>query len=70
MYTHRKIDCVDNVLVDNSNCLKSCSGLVVTSYSESRKDENNVKSGFPVMAAYNRYKKVTTYPSGHNGNIR
>ena len=60
---------MENVLVEKSNCLKSCSGLVVTSLSESKQEENKVESVFSVIAAYNRYKKITHYPSGHNGNI-
>ena len=31
-----QLECVKNILVDNSGCLKQCSGLLVTSYDQDR----------------------------------
>ena len=62
----QELDCVNNVKVDTSSCLKPCSGLIVTSFAKS-KLENDLETLFPILGHYNDYKKVTTYPSGANG---
>ena len=62
----QELECVKNVEVDTSSCLKPCSGLIVTSFykSELKKD---LETLFPIFGEYNNYKKVTTYPSVVDG---
>ena len=45
--------------------MKSCSGLIVTNFlkTEANKDLDML----PLFEKYNKYKKITQYPSGHNG---
>ena len=50
-----------NLKIDTSSCLKPCSGLIVTSFSKS-KLENDLETLFPIIREYNFYKRVTTYP--------
>ena len=59
-------DCVNNVKVDTSSCLKPCSGLIVTSFVKSEL-KKNLETLFPIFGQYKLYKKVTTYPSLANG---
>ena len=56
---------MNNVKVDNSSCLKSCSGFIVSSFAKSEPNKN-LESLFPIFREYNNYKNVTTYPSGAN----
>ena len=62
----QELDCVKNMKVDTSSCLKPCSGLVVTSFakSELKKDLGTL---FPILGEYNLFKRVTTYPSKADG---
>ena len=62
----QELDCVNNVKVDTSSCLKPCSGLIVTSFAKS-KSENDLETSFPIFGDYNTYKIVTSYPSVANG---
>ena len=62
------IHCANNVTVDSSNCLKPCTGLIVTSYSKSN-EEMDLEKLFPFLKAYDKYKKLTPFPSGYYGNI-
>ena len=57
------MQCVSNINVDNSKCLKPCSGLIVTSLSkeDSNKEFENLNS---IIEDYNIYKKITQYPAG------
>ena len=50
-----------NLKIDTSSCLKPCSGLIVTSFSKS-KLENDLETLFPIIREYNFYKRVTRYP--------
>ena len=63
----KEIDCVKSVKVDTKNCLKPCSGLIVTSFSEN-KVKKNVENLFPSLEDYNNYKKISKYPSEYPGN--
>ena len=60
------MECVNNVVVNNSGCLKPCSGLIVTSFSKSNlnKDLEEMQA---LSKAYNNYKKITEYPPGYTG---
>ena len=62
----QELDCVNNVKVDTSSCLKSCSGLIVTSFAKSEL-KTDLETLFPIFKEYNKYKKVTSFPSGANG---
>ena len=66
-----KLQCVENIEVpSSSSCLKSCSGLMVTSFVKSR--ENKDFEGFisKDIDDYNVYKINTKYPSGFEGNTQ
>ena len=58
----QELDCVNNVKVDTSSCLKACSGLIVTSFAKSEL-KKDLESLFPIFGDYKLYKKVTTYPA-------
>ena len=49
-----------------SNCVKPCSGVIVTSFSKSQPDKT-LEDVFPIYEAYNSYKKVTLYPLWSSG---
>ena len=51
----------------NSDCMKPCSGLVITSFTESKLNKNldNMPS---TISDYESYKKVTEFPAGYYGN--
>ena len=57
------MECVNSVTVEPSQCLKPCSGLIVTSISKSKLDKN-WEDLQPIFRDYNEYKKVTPYPNG------
>ena len=61
------LECVKKVEVNDSNCLKPCSGLVVTSFTRSD-PPSNLDILFPISGQYNKYKKITEHPVGYNGN--
>ena len=48
-----------------TSCLKPCSGLIVTSFSKSEWN-NELDYLLPIFGDYNKYKKVTQYPSGYS----
>ena len=58
---------MDQIIVDNSKCkcLKSCSGLIVTSYTFYDLNKN-LEDLLPTIGRYNHYKKITKHPSGYN----
>ena len=63
-----ELECVKKVEVnDLSNCLKPCSGLVVTSFTRSD-PPSNLDILFPISRQYNKYKKITEHPVGYDGN--
>ena len=53
--------------VDDTNCLKHCSGLMVNSFTKSEKNKN-LEELFSAFKSYDLYKKITPRPSGFNGN--
>ena len=66
--TFHELECVNKMKVDTSSCLKPCSGLIVTSLIKSD-SEKKLENLLPNYAAYNKYKKITQYPSGSDGKI-
>ena len=60
-----ELECVNKVNAGISNCLKPCSGLLVTSFS--KVEVGGKKKLLPILENYNTYKKITGYPSGENG---
>ena len=58
-----ELDCVNKISVDTSICTKPCSGIVVTGFNKFQENEKS-KNLFPIMGFYNKYKKVTLYPTG------
>ena len=67
-FTPQELDCVKNMKVDTNRCLKSCSGLVVTSFAKSEL-KKDLETLFPILEDYNLFKRVTPYPSNANGII-
>ena len=60
------MNCIDNIKVDTSDCLKPCSGLIVTSFTKTQ-ENRNMDNWLTVLDDYKVYKKVTTFPSGQMG---
>ena len=52
--------------VDTSSCLKPCSGLIINT--SQFREKKNIEELFPTFGDYNKYKKITKYPSNKNGN--
>ena len=46
--------CVSNIKVENSSCLKQCSGVIVTSY-----EQNNIVD--PFIDIYGKLSKLSDY---------
>ena len=63
----KELECVKKVEVNDFNCLKPCSGLVVTSFTRSD-PPSNLDILFPISGQYNKYKKITEHPVGYDGN--
>ena len=58
--------CVYNIKVNDSNCFKPCSGLLVTSFSKF--DTNiNLKNLLPIFVEYDNYKTLFQQSSRNNG---
>ena len=53
--------CVNNINVDVSSCLKSCSGLIVTTFFKNEW-KRDLEKMFPVHGDYADYKKTTSHP--------
>ena len=64
--TSKEMECINNKIVNTSSCLKTCSGLIVTSFFKSE-NKYDLETLFPIFGDYNRFKKVTTYPSVASG---
>ena len=62
----KDLNCVKNVKVDTSRCMKTCSGLIVTGFSKSN-ERKTIENVLPLIEPYNQYKKITNYPSGYSG---
>ena len=69
MCSSRNLNCVQNVKFDTSHCIKSCSGLIVTSFSKYGDSKTDSISLKPLIKAYDQYKKVTKYPTGYTGKV-
>ena len=59
--------------MDTTNCLTPCSGLIVTSFTQSEMAFTKEKilemtEVEDLFLAYDEYKKITQYPSGYTGN--
>ena len=67
-----KLECVNNIIVDTSECLKPCSGLIVSSFSKHIPHQDNeiIENLHLIMRDYNRYKKITRYPAGFDGRLQ
>ena len=65
--TFKQLKCVHDTRIDTSNCLKPCSGLLVTSFHKSE-ETLRLENLFPIIGDYNKYKKITPYPAGLTGN--
>ena len=61
-----ELACLRETKVDTSDCVKPCSGLIITSYSKSEVDDK-LEGLMPFLPAYNDFKKKTTNPSGFRG---
>ena len=59
---------MEKIKLDTSNCLKPCSGFIVTSFYKSER-QKNLDDLFPIYGAYNIFKKITQNPSGYTGNF-
>ena len=61
----KQLDCVESLKIDTSNCLKPCSGLLVTSFSKSDVHVHSKSLNLlPINKKYNDYKKLTQNPPG------
>ena len=62
------MECLNTLEVDTSDCLKPCSGLIVTSFSKTRSSSGSVEDPLSVITGdYRKYKKSTQFPSGKPG---
>ena len=55
-----------SVKVNISNCLKPCSGLIITTLSKTEQNRD-LKTLFPMFYDYDNYKMITMYPDGQPG---
>ena len=62
-----EIKCVNSVKVNTSNCLKPCSGLIITTLSKTEQNRD-LETLFPIFNDYDNYKMITMYPDGQPGN--
>ena len=62
-----RLECVENVTVDTSKCMKSCSGLIVTSFSKEGEEKNLDHLFKPIVDSYNNFKKISAYPFSYKG---
>ena len=61
-----EVACVQRTNGDSSICLKPCSGLYVTSFSESEQVKE-LDEMIPLYEAYDQYKNVTIFPDRYTG---
>jgi len=63
-----ELRCVNKVNIETSSCRKPCSGLIVTSYSKTTRD--NHFENLPYLKDYENFKIITLNPStGNKGEI-
>ena len=62
----KQMNCIENIKVDTSDCLKPCSGLIVTSFTKTQ-ENRNMDNWLTVLDDYQVYKKVTVVPFGETG---
>ena len=55
---------MNNINIDNSKCLKPCSGLIVTSLSKDVPNKEIDNLLHSIIEDYNKYKIITHYPAG------
>ena len=60
------LECVKKFNIDSSNCLKPCSGLIVTSFSKFSVTKG-LENLVPILKDYNNFKTLTEYPAGQTG---
>ena len=60
------MECVNNIKVDTSRCLKPCSGLIVTSFTKFYRDKN-IENLIPIVEDYDKYKIFSSTPPGLSG---
>ena len=63
----KDLECVERINTETSNCLKPCSGLIVSSLSKTEL-KHNIDDLLQFTRSYNNYKVVTPNPYyGNNG---
>ena len=61
------MDCINNIRsVDTSECIKPCSGLIVTSFIKTQEDRK-IDNWLTVLEDYKAYKKITPFPIDEQG---
>ena len=62
--SEQKLECVNKIPVDSLNCMKPCSGLIVTSF-DKFEEYKNLEVLYPkILRQYNAFKRISTYPPG------
>ena len=61
------MDCINNISnVNTSECIKPCSGLIVTSFIKTQEDRK-IDNWLTVLEDYKAYKKITPFPIDEQG---
>ena len=61
------MDCINNISsVDTSECIKPCTGLIVTSFIKTQEDRK-IDNWLTVLEDYKAYKKITPFPIDEQG---
>ena len=60
-------ECVKNIMISNTDCLPPCSGLILTSFTSTKKDGKLETLFSKEVARYRKYTKWTQFPAGLKG---
>ena len=60
--TPEKISCVQNITIEETQCLHECSGLIVNSYIKNEEPTDMDEILAPVLEDYAKYKGLTPFP--------
>ena len=67
MCSPEELECIGNLKLNSSICIKSCEGLMVTGYSKQEFDDYSKDYIQKTLTAYKNYKKWFKFPRGIKG---
>ena len=65
--TDEQLKCVNDLKIDQNQCLKKCDGIQVTAFAEHKIQQQNSRLISRLSESYNLYKEIYEFPENFRG---